>query len=82
MVAALLHPDVWTWFYGYGNLYLAEYVLATGDKSILQELKRTTMEVALGQLGDREAASFYSRMATAAYDDREHGHCGIVWSLL
>ncbi len=175
-VAASLHPDVWTWFYGYGNIYLAEYVLATGDKSILPELKRTTMEVALGQsavgtwghefaipsgnlggygnmnqpgvpltialvlarqagvndpaldlaieksagflryyvnkgaipygdhqpgvnvhedngktscaavlfdlLGDREAASFYSRMATAAYDDREHGHCGIVWSLL
>jgi len=175
-VAAWLHPDVWTWFYGYGNMFQAEYVLATGDQSILPELKRTTMEVALGQsavgtwghgfampsgnlggygsmnqpglpltialvlarqagvndpaldraieksagflryyvnkgaipygdhqpganvhedngktscaavlfglLGDREAASFYSRMATAAYDDREHGHCGIVWSLL
>jgi hypothetical protein len=175
-VAAALQPDVWTWFYGYGNLFLAEYVLATGDQSILPELKRTTMAVALGQsavgtwghgfampggnlggygcmnqpgvpltialvlarqagvndpvvdraieksskflryyvnkgaipygdhqpganvhedngktscaavlfdlLGDREAASFYSRMATAAYDDREHGHCGIVWSML
>ena len=175
-VAASLNPEVWTWFYGYGNIYLAEYVLATGDTSVLPELKRTTMEVALGQsavgtwghgfampngnlggygsmnqpgvpltialvlarqagvsdpaldraidksagflryyidkgaipygdhqpgtnvhedngktscaavlfdlLGDREAASFYSRMATAAYDDREHGHCGIVWSLL
>ena len=175
-VAASLQPDVWTWFYGYGNMFLAEYVMATGDKSILPELRRTTMEVALGQsavgtwghgfampsgnlggygsmnqpgvpltialvlarqagvndpaldraieksagflryyvnkgaipygdhqpgtnvhedngktscaavlfdlLGDREAATFYSRMATAAYDDREHGHCGIVWSLL
>ena len=175
-VAAALHPDVWTWFYGYGNMFLAEYVLATGDQSILPELKRTTMEVALGQsavgtwghgfampngnlggygnmnqpgvpltialvlarqagvsdpaldraieksagflryyvnkgaipygdhqpgtnvhedngktsaaavlfdlLGDRESAAFYSRMATAAYDDREHGHCGIVWSYL
>ena len=175
-VAASLQPDVWTWFYGYGNMFLAEYVMATGDRSILPELKRTTMAVALGQsavgtwghgfamptgnlggygsmnqpgvpltialvlarqagvndpavdraieksagflryyinkgaipygdhqpgtnvhedngktscaavlfdlLGEREAASFYSRMATAAYDDREHGHCGIVWSLL
>ncbi|MEI6233137.1 MAG: DUF6288 domain-containing protein [Planctomycetota bacterium] len=175
-VAASLHPDVWTWFYGNGNIFLAEYVLATGDKSILPELKRTTMEVALGQsavgtwghgfsmpngnlggygcmnqpgipvtiglelarqagvndraldraieksakflryyvnkgaipygdhqpgvnvhedngktscaavlfdlLCDREATAFYSRMATAAYDDREHGHCGIVWSYL
>ena len=33
-------------------------------------------------LGDREAAAFFSRMATAAYDDREHGHLGIYWSLL
>ena len=174
-VAPSLQPDVWTWFYGYGNMFLAEYVLATGDKSILPELKRTTMAVALGQsavgtwghgfampsgnlggygsmnqpgipvtlslvlarqagvndpaldraidksagflryyvdkgsipygdhqpgashenngmcsslavlvdlLGDREATAFYSRMATAAYDERERGHCGIVWSLL
>jgi hypothetical protein len=44
-VAAALQPDVWTWFYGYGNLFLAEYVLATGDQSILPELKRTTMVV-------------------------------------
>ena len=36
-------------------------------------------------LGDREAASFYSRMATAAYSERESGHTGnffnIVWAL-
>lgn len=36
-------------------------------------------------LGDREAASFYSRMGTAAYAERESGHCGnffnILWAL-
>lgn len=36
-------------------------------------------------LGDREAAGFYSRMGTAAYAERESGHCGnffnILWAL-
>jgi hypothetical protein len=36
-------------------------------------------------LGDQEAASFYSRMGTAAYAERESGHCGnffnILWAL-
>ena len=36
-------------------------------------------------LGDREAAAFYSRMSTAAYAERESGHCGnffnILWAL-
>lgn len=36
-------------------------------------------------LGDREAAAFYSRMGTAAYAERESGHCGnffnILWAL-
>jgi hypothetical protein len=178
-VAASLHErGMWTWFYGYGNLFMAEYVLATGDQSILPELKRTTMEVVRGQgkmgtwghefarpdgnlngygcmnqpgivltlalvlarqagvndpaldraidksasflryyvnkgaipygdhqpgaggnahddngkcssaavlfdlLRDREAASFFSRMATAAYDEREHGHCGNFFNML
>jgi len=48
-VAASLHPGVWTWYYGYGNLFLAEYVLATGDKSILPELNRTAKESTIGQ---------------------------------
>jgi hypothetical protein len=47
--AASLRPGVWTWFYGYGNLFLAEYVLATGDPSILPELKRTTMAMVQAQ---------------------------------
>jgi len=174
-VAASLQPDVWTWFYGYGDIFLAEYVLATGDRSILPELSRTAKAVAVGQgrmgtwghsfarpdgnlngygcmnqpglvvtlslvlarqagvndpsvgraidrsakflryyvnkgaipygdhqpwpshddngkcssaavlfdlLGDREASSFFSKMATAAYDEREHGHCGNLWNIL
>jgi hypothetical protein len=174
-VAASLKPDTWNWYYAYGNLFLAEYVLATGDRSIMPELKRTTMEAVKAQcmngmwghaaalpdghsegyggmnqiglpmtislslarqagvndptldraiqrsvrllrwyvnkgaipygdhapwnahddngkcscaavlfdlLGDREATSFYSRMATAAFDEREHGHCGNFWNML
>jgi hypothetical protein len=177
--AASLRPGTWTWFYGYGNLFLAEYVLATGDLSILPELKRTTMAMVQAQsnvgtwghefyarpsgnlngygcmnapglvlltamvvareagvkdpdldkaiakgsqflrwyvnkgaipygdhqpwpghedngkcsnaavlfdlLGDREATSFFSRMATAGYAERERGHTGnffnILWAL-
>ena len=36
-------------------------------------------------LGDREAASFFARMSTAAYDERERGHTGnffnVLWAL-
>ena len=36
-------------------------------------------------LGDREAAAFYARMSTAAYDERERGHTGnffnVLWAL-
>ncbi len=174
-VAASLKPDTWNWYYAYGNLFLAEYVLATGDRSIMPELKRTTMEAVKAQcmngmwghaaalpdghsegyggmnqiglpmtislvlarqagvhdpaldgaidrsirllrwyvdkgaipygdhapwnahddngkcscaavlfdlLGDREATSFFARMATAAYDEREHGHCGNFWNMI
>ena len=48
-VAASLKPGTWMWYYGYGNMFLAEYILATGDKSILPELKRTTMEAVKAQ---------------------------------
>ena len=167
------------WSHAYANLFLAEYVLATGDQEMLAELKRTTMDAVEGQsfygtwghsirkpsgncsgygamnqvglpmtlsmvlareagvkdpaldkaiaksadflrwyvdkgaipygvhlpwtsshddngkcslaavlfdvLGDREAVSFFSKMATAAYDEREQGHCGnwfnMMWAL-
>jgi hypothetical protein len=36
-------------------------------------------------LGDHKATSFFARMATAAYDEREQGHCGnwfnMMWAL-
>lgn len=38
-----------SWFYGPINILLAEYVLATGDRSVLPDLKRITMEIARGQ---------------------------------
>jgi len=174
-VAASLKPGTWNWYYAYGNLYLSEYVLATGDRSIMPELRRTTLEAVKAQcmngmwghnpalpdghsegyggmnqiglpltaalvltrqagvnepaldraidnslhllrwfvnkgaipygdhqpwpwhddngkcscaavlfdlLGERPATSFFSRMATAAYDEREHGHCGNYWNML
>jgi len=33
-------------------------------------------------LDDREAAAFFSRMGTAAYDERERGHTGNFFNVL
>ncbi len=41
--------DLHSWFYGYINLLLAEYTLATGDRTFLPDLERITMEIARGQ---------------------------------
>ncbi len=49
LVAKLRLVSMATWHYGYANMFLAEYYMATGDKSILPGLKRLTMEAALGQ---------------------------------
>lgn len=38
-----------TWYYSYVCMLLAEYHLVTGDKSVLPELKRLTLEAANGQ---------------------------------
>ncbi|MCE9520452.1 MAG: DUF6288 domain-containing protein [Verrucomicrobia bacterium] len=176
-VGASLQPiDTWNWYIAYGNLFLSEYAMASGKKSVLAELKETTMRgvknqcmngmwghapalpnghsegyggmnqiglpmtlslvlarqagvsdpaldkaidksvkflryyvdkgaipygdhpawgnshedngksscaaVLFDMLGDREAAAFFSWMATAAYDEREHGHCGNFWNML
>ncbi len=179
LVGETLKPPMWWWHYGYGNLFLAEYCLATKDSSALAALRETTLEVARFQstvgtwghehrlthgllhgygamnqvgliltipmvlarkagvmhpavdraiaksaafmrwyvdkgslpygdhkpwmdhedngknsmgailydlLGDREAATYFSRMATAAHAERENGHTGnffnITWALL
>lgn len=38
-----------TWYYGYCLLFLSEYVLATGDESVLPGLQRLALEAAQGQ---------------------------------
>lgn len=38
-----------TWYYGYVMLFLGEYVLATGDQSVLPGLRRMALEAANGQ---------------------------------
>lgn len=173
--AGLKLDSMATWHYGFANLFLAEYFLATGDREILPGLRRITMEAAHGQskvgtwghkfampngnlngygcmnlpglnltismvlareagikdpdldlaitratsflrwylnkgaipygdhapwpghedngkcssaavlydlLGDREAASFFAKMSTAGYDERERGHTGNYFNIL
>ncbi len=48
------------WNYGYATMFLAEYVLATGDQSVLAGLQRITLEIvksqsAVGTWGHRPA---------------------------
>lgn len=38
-----------TWWYGYVLMFLSEYVIATGDTSVMPGLKRIAMEAAEGQ---------------------------------
>jgi HEAT repeat protein len=40
-----------TWHYGYVLTFLAEYVMATGDQSVMPGLKRLALESARGQSG-------------------------------
>jgi hypothetical protein len=37
------------WWYGYVTVFLSEYILATGDKSVLPGLRRIAMEASKGQ---------------------------------
>lgn len=173
---SLQSEDTWNWYIAYGNLFLSEYVLATGDKSVFPQLKQTTLHAVKNQcitglwghepsmpggnspgyggksqislpmvisltlarqagvsdpgldkaiekyakfaryyvdkgsipygdhpawlithddngksscaavlfdvLGDGGTASYFSRLGTAAYDEREQGHCGNFWNIL
>jgi len=38
-----------TWYYGYATIFLAEYIMATGDQSVLPGLERLTLAAAHGQ---------------------------------
>lgn len=40
-----------SWYYGYVMTFLSEYVMATGDTSVLPGLKRLALETARGQSG-------------------------------
>jgi len=48
-VAAFSSDSMATWHYGYANAFLAEYVMATGDKSVMDGVKRMALEAARGQ---------------------------------
>lgn len=41
--------DLCCWYYGPINMLLAEYTLATGDKTYLADMKRITMDIVNGQ---------------------------------
>ncbi len=41
--------DFATWWYGYISVFLGEYILSTGDSSVLPGLRRIAMEAANGQ---------------------------------
>jgi len=175
MVAEYRLTAMATWHYGYAIMFLAEYVMATGDNSVMPGLKRLALEAAHGQsivgtwghtfalpdgrvggygcmnspgipltismvlareagvkdpkldlaiaraagflrwyvnkgaipygdhqpwpghedngkcsmaavlfdlLGDREAATFFAKMSTAGYDERERGHTGNFFNIL
>ena len=174
-VANLKLNSFQTWHYGYATLFLAEYIAATGDQSVLPGLRRLVSEIANGAsavgtyghgfagpdgrcrgygamnqptlsllmamivsrqagindpglnrtiaktstfmrwyvnkgaipygdhepwfghddngkcssatvcfdlLGDREAAEFFAKMSTAAYNERERGHTGNFFNVL
>ncbi|HMO15114.1 MAG TPA: DUF6288 domain-containing protein [Pirellulaceae bacterium] len=38
-----------TWYYGYAMIFLAEYIMATGDQSVMPGLERLALESAGGQ---------------------------------
>jgi len=43
------HNGKHTWSFGYKNIFLTEYYLATGDKSVLGAIKAYTVSIARGQ---------------------------------
>ncbi|MGL6075373.1 MAG: DUF6288 domain-containing protein [Fimbriiglobus sp.] len=48
-LAAFSNDSMQTWYYGYCLLFLSEYVLATGDTSVMPGIKRLALEAAKGQ---------------------------------
>jgi hypothetical protein len=51
LAAELRMESMATWHYGYALIFLAEYAIATGDKSVMPGLTRMALEAARGQSG-------------------------------
>jgi hypothetical protein len=47
--AAFKGDSMQTWYYGYVTMFLAEYVMASGDQAVMPDLKRLALEAAKGQ---------------------------------
>lgn len=47
--AAFSEDSMQTWYYGYVMMLLSEYVMATGDQSVMPGLRRLALEAANGQ---------------------------------
>ena len=63
-----------SWHWGYTNLLLAEYYLATGDREVLRAIREYTIRLAEGQSG---GGSWGHTMAWPQWNDgKEHGRLG------
>lgn len=47
--AAFKADSMQSWYYGYVTMFLAEYVMATGDQAVMPGLNRLALEAATGQ---------------------------------
>jgi hypothetical protein len=48
-VAGVESKGFQSWHYGYANMFLAEYIMATGDRAAFEGMKRVALETAHGQ---------------------------------
>lgn len=63
-----------SWHWGYTNLLLTEYYLATGDKEVLPAIREFTRKIARGQSG---VGTWGHAMAWPQWNDgKEHGRLG------
>ena len=60
-----------SWFYGPSNMLVAEYTLATGDRTFVSDLERMSMEIVRGQSA---VGSWGHRFAPEGYGGRLAGY--------
>ncbi len=65
-----LQQGLCSWSWGYTNLFLAEYYLATHDVNG----KNATAAIIFDLQGESAPARFFASMATACHRDKERGH--------